>query len=651
MKLLFRTPHKSILTLPVIELPSFTVLTGINGSGKSHLLEAIENNSISIEGVPPNDAKGIRPIRMFDWKSLVPQDTGAFSSAQHSGEQASLWIDLASKRSTFLTPLHRQLHASGVFGLERYSTSQLRLLTAEDLRALGHDTNLSESTINSIKGALAKIESKVTEAFIGSDRPTRSRLVSKLSETTGVSILDLGQDEFYQALPIAWQSVDMFQQSFARIFSAYQRRWTMNELKEHAKSKGESTRPLSNTEFLAKFGSPPWEFVNELLATAGLDFRINQPYKWDDRPYEPILTDKVTGAEVRFNDLSSGERILMSFAFCIYHATDPNSHADFPRVLLFDEIDAPLHPSMTRSLLRTIESILVERHKVEVLLTSHSPSTVALAPELSVHVMAKTGPTRISKTTRDDALRVLTTGVPTLSINFENRRQIFTESSYDADYLGRVYEVCRPFLASEITLNFIGSGPRGNGNCDQVKSVVSQLSIAGNRTVLGVIDWDRKNSEAERIFVIGHGERYSIENFVLDPFLVGALLLRERVLTGADLGLDADFSYPGLPLAGQSVAQSLVNLVCTRMNSNPADNSVSKCRYENGFIVDAPNWYLDMQGHQLEELLKGTFGGLRRFHKEPELKLAIIDLILVDFPKFVPSTLVDLLRRLQAYPV
>ena len=71
----------------------------------------------------------------------------------------------------------------------------------------------------------------------------------------------------------------------------------------------------------------------------------------------------------------------MSFALCLYHAADQSTAVDFPKVLLFDEIDAPLHPSMSRSLLRTIQKTLVEEHGIFVILTTHSPSTVALAPD------------------------------------------------------------------------------------------------------------------------------------------------------------------------------------------------------------------------------------------------------------------------------
>lgn len=35
----------------------------------------------------------------------------------------------------------------------------------------------------------------------------------------------------------------------------------------------------------------PLGSLNELFKAAELDFEINAPYEWDERPYEPILID------------------------------------------------------------------------------------------------------------------------------------------------------------------------------------------------------------------------------------------------------------------------------------------------------------------------------------------------------------------------
>ena len=69
---------------------------------------------------------------------------------------------------------------------------------------------------------------------------------------------------------------------------------------------------------------------------------------------------------------------------------------------------------MAKSLINTIQKVLVEGQKIAVILTTHSPSTVALAPDASLYEMDPTGP-RVNKISKSKALSLLTSGVPTLA--------------------------------------------------------------------------------------------------------------------------------------------------------------------------------------------------------------------------------------------
>ena len=46
LRLTLQTPHISIKAFPTVEIPDFTIITGRNGSGKSHLLDAIVQGKI-----------------------------------------------------------------------------------------------------------------------------------------------------------------------------------------------------------------------------------------------------------------------------------------------------------------------------------------------------------------------------------------------------------------------------------------------------------------------------------------------------------------------------------------------------------------------------------------------------------------------------
>jgi ABC-type cobalamin/Fe3+-siderophores transport system ATPase subunit len=652
MRLIFQHRFKSVVPFDTIDIPDFMILTGVNGAGKSHLLEAIENGAVSVEGVPPNQPQGLRPIRRFDSNTLVPQDTGPFSAAQISQEQSSFWTEISQHRDQQINPFKETLRQFGLPSLESMNVKELLTLRPFDITALGVPLDRAQQIHETIESAATNANQYITSMFVRNDPQNRSRLMSSISGAARIPVFAMEQEDFFREYPKLWQPVDLFQQSFARLFSAYQRHWAQNKLKTVANAEGEKVPFLTEAQFVEKHGVAPWIFLNEILGVAELDFRINEPYKWDDRPYEPILTDVNRNVRVKFNDLSSGERILMSFALCLYHANDPGSAADFPQLILFDEIDAPLHPSMTRSLLRTIEHALVNEHKIKVILTTHSPSTVALAPNSSIFVMHKQGQNRLKATSKDAALGILTSGVPTLSVNFENRRQVFVESKYDVQYYSALYGLSKPLLEPEISLSFIASAPGGNGNCGQVKTLVDQLTIGGNRTVVGAIDWDTKNVSTPTVIVLGENERYSVENFLLDPVLLGLLLLRERMQSAELLGLSNETRYTDANKLSvgqlQAVADAVVSKIAKPKEfSNPEFDVLVEFKYTNGHYVKVPRWFSLIQGHALEERMKEAFPPLLRYRNEPDLKLAVIERVLEDFPKFLPNAFIILFKRIQ----
>src|SRR5690242_1820462 len=117
----------------------------------------------------------------------------------------------------------------------------------------------------------------------------------------------------------------------------------------------------------------------------------------------------------------------------LYMDSRPGEAVELPKVLLLDEPDATLHPAMIQSLLRVLDHIFCQRYGVKVMLVTHAPTTVALAPEESIYTMRRKGAPRVRSVSRDEALSSLLVGVPRLSIRNEHRRQVFVESENDED--------------------------------------------------------------------------------------------------------------------------------------------------------------------------------------------------------------------------
>lgn len=649
MKLTLERPFKSLRSLDALELPDFTLITGTNGAGKSHLLNSLTEGAVTIEGINHHPLGPIA-IKLFDMNTLVPQDTGTSSNFQAKQERETIWNQLSGLLEAHKTNLdHFTAKHPKLASLE---ILELLEISREDLLKYDIPETELETVFSELKSTLTSLDQNLTNQFIAQHNEHYPNLVKLLVNNSSRPLIAFDADIFYDNFPISWRPVDIFQQSFAKIFSEYQGKLFECQVNDYRRnSLGMTVIALSETEFYKTYGIPPWDFLNDILETANLSFRINKPHEYEDRPYEPILTDIISNAKVKFNDLSSGERILMSFALCLYYTKGTEGRINYPSVLLFDEIDAPLHPSMTKSLLDTIQTVLVNEQKIKVILTTHSPSTVALCPEESIYVMTKEGANRIKKTSKDAALSLLLSGVPSISISYENRRQVFVESHLDVEYYDAILKKIKHHLHPEISLSFIATTEKksGIGGCDHVKNIVEQLSSHGNNNIRGLIDWDCKNQPSAQLEVLGQNQRYSIENYILDPLLIAMLLFQDKYVNRTEIGLADDEVSSDIVKMPDHRLQKIADYVIQVIKPHLAnlDPTPIICKYIGGKEISIPASYLRYQGHDLETLLKNNFVSLKKYHRNDDLKREVLRRIFDDFPDFIPACFADTFKNLQ----
>ncbi|PHV61600.1 AAA family ATPase [Cyanobacterium aponinum] len=649
MQLTFDKKHKSIDGFPNTQLPNFTVITGLNGSGKTHLLEALQNGAIKIDEI---DSKNDE-IRLFDWFTLVPNDDGKFDLAEKRKEY---WNKLLSAINTV-----KQQYKNNIENLEsqvnqnigKLDLFQVAMIADDDLTEKFGNSPQQINIYNHIKQTIRTIENQIINKFSNNGQQKEKKLfLDVLKSKLDSPIINLTEDTFLELYLSISTPVNAFQQSFGQLFVSYMEKWNINVINKDRQQRGEDIDYMSDEEFYDKNGKPPWDFVNQILQQNHLEFRIDKPEKYHEI-YEPKLIHQKTKEKIKFDSLSSGEKILISFAFCLYYTADKRQTVNYPKVLLFDEIDAPLHPSMTLSVLNTIQKILVKEQNIKVIMTTHSPSTVALSPEESIYVMEKE--TRhLNKTTKDKALSLLTSGVPTLSINHENRRQVFVESKYDVKCYEKIYNKLKNKLIPEISLTFINIGVQGE-NCQQVKEIVNKL--VDDKKIYGIIDWDSQNKSNGNIQVLGENKRYTIENYIFDPVLVGIFLLREKCLTFEELGLNKHKSYFDIKNFTDSDFQLIVDFIISRLSNNLTDESLNKnlieCEYLNGCKLKIVKWFLEKKGHDLYPLLTQTFQQLNKYREngKPEeiLKEKILNTVFDDYPELISVDFLYLFKNIQNY--
>lgn len=602
-----------------LTLPDFTVLTGENGSGKTQLLERLRNVMgeyqdyfYKAQNLDPENAKMIFPILDDNGKELqnkVFSSPGLLDSEKNISGQQSLIQQIKNEWNN-LNYIARSYNSLKNKNFQSDET-ELQILNNEIINLARFLNNTNHFNSNSVKKASIHQLQKL-------------KTISHKANKTIDEIYFIDFLIFYEA------PTKLFSSALDLLFHQFYLK----------------TKYFPN---LTENVIPPWEIFNQILEKAKFRYKTKYtPSNNEENPPKVKLIDNVTGIDnVTFDSLSSGEKTIMSLIFVLYHASN---YGKFPEVILFDEPDAHLHPSLTDLFLSVIQEVLVKEHNVKVILTTHSPSTVALAPEDSVYRMDRTLGYPV-KESKSKALQSLTNGVPYLSINYEDRRQIFVESDYDVEYYEKIYSILKPFLNSEISLNFISSGNSKKlhkGNCSQVKIITSVLRESGNNTVWGIVDYDGENESNSFIKVLGEKERYTFENFILDPLLVSALLIREKIIQKGYFGLESNENYYDFKSFKSEKLQKIINQFFLKFE-NEENQTFEEVELLNGTKIEIPKWYLHYQGHDLEDKLLEIFPKLNSLkrQKEKALKVAIIEKVIDDIPEIIPKAFFNIFSTLQ----
>jgi energy-coupling factor transporter ATP-binding protein EcfA2 len=396
----------------------------------------------------------------------------------------------------------------------------------------------------------------------------------------------------------------------------------------------------------------PWDVVNESLQVAGFPYqvipptevRITEHYSLQLR--DRIIPDRVIPAI----DLSSGEKVLLQLVLWLFTA---GKEGVFPRLLILDEPDAHLHPSMTQQFLDVISDVLVNKYGVRVIISTHSPSTVALAPEGAVFQLERDAPSVVPVTSRAEIVSTLTAGLVTVS---KASKFCFVEDDDDVSFYNVVRDVLSDAgpsrdpmaLASAPSIAFVpasigsGSSKIGGGSSVVAKWVNKLDADPLLHTFVGIVDLDQGTVASARIKVIS---RYSFENYLLDPLVVFALL-SEDGRAPAIPGLSITSGDEHLLRSKDSrTLQIISDMICTQFEAaEPSVSSLPKIEiaYTTGQTIRASQWVTSYRGHDLLPKIQKVFGGPGVIN-QVRLRKAMRRC------RLIPVELATLLREIQKY--
>ncbi|EPA0528610.1 ATP-binding protein [Vibrio alginolyticus] len=604
LKFTSQKEHKGFyLNEPLNVSSQIMLLTGRNGAGKSRFLEAIQDRQITVteDGLDLPHTQ----IRLLKQSS----EEGGYTNPYTPRFQGAYKPSQVQERKESTIKAYKQ------------SWADLDLSKGELQKTNRHPGKGGGNNILSF------------DSF--------HTMCAGIAKTLGKKPSELTVDElkYYWEEPAA--NVIGFQ-NLSYIFNEYINRVLQNEFNEFLSERKDRDVPYySSEEFVDEFGQEPWIILNEIVfsITEG-KFCFSTPN--DNEPYTAQIIDSKTHSAIPLNGLSSGETTLLWLAITLFNSEYYNpDQVNAPKLLLLDEPDAYLHPKMVEKMFMVLETFC-NHYNTQVILTTHSPTTVALSPNESTFIVNNNA---IEHTDKDTAISELLDGISQISISSENRRQVFVESHFDVNFYQSIYpHVCKlsDILDPKISLTFVSSGAKmpeeqvkeclkkifnidnpediaaftkavnGVGCCSQVYGSVQALMEEGNQTVRGIVDWDKKNKPKNGVSVLAQGAAYTLENLALDPICVSILLHHEdsirysaKTLVGDDIHW---LEWLGCQEHLQTITDWFINEILDKPNARDCE-----VEYMSGSSVLSDKEYVhNKTGHIYEQIIVRKFPKLRR---------------------------------------
>lgn len=584
LKIEILTANKSIQPMPAFDLPEFTVLTGANGSGKSHLFELMavkENSNIIYKG------NKITKIHYIAFNQLNPK------------------IDAQCNPKT-ITEIINQL-------IQNLNEAKSGIIRPNN------------------KLSISQIENKDIQKRLDNNT---NEILTFISKKANKPIAQLTEENFIEHYPFKNSKNEIYNGKFALIFKSYHVRKIDNLLNKVYTELGDSTPYLSDEEFVEKYGDPPWDFVNSILQRLHIPYTVNNPDKTRrETTFKFELHDPVQKIAIQPNDLSTGEKTLMSLALAIYNT---ENDMDKVELLILDEPDAALHPSMSKLMIEILYEDICKNKGIPVIISTHSPATVACTPATSLFKISKDNH-KPQPCSLEDSIGMLATGIPNFRVSVEDRRQVFVEGKYDVEYYEKLFNILSRVESFPTKPQFLPPHTREGTNCSDVEKIVSAMTAAGNDLVYGLIDSDRKKHSKENIIVLGNGNRYAIENYLFEPHLLGLYLIKKCFQSPADLGFNEYSSYIEYT---QHISQNILQRLSNEISEFLLPKTPYLCinsQLHNGFSIQVPEILTTMNGHELENKIKETWPRLKsiRKNRDSSIKIDLIDSIINDFPNLI----------------
>lgn len=430
-----------------IGIPQFAIITGVNGAGKTHLLKLLQDSKVV--DIFNNDGKIVDLVLSTPTMQTLSID-GLIMYKNQLTQRLLRCKELNAKITKYKVQLQTLKHDIEISS-DRLEKQQLLNGQKQYSDWLNNAINeLKALTIYAYEEELKKILYKTEKKDIGEITDAEIREYANPYFNTLSEIEDF--EKFIK------QEEDIRNEQYIKL----------------VKEKRECEIPRVRDEERA------FEMINRLFKKYGFDYyEMQDPFPTDKTRNGHIIFKGRRGEDVQYGALSSGEQMIVKF---IIWAMATDIRGNRINTMLLDEPDAHLHPSMCKMMVEILQEITQPKELggsgIRVIITTHSPSTVAFAPTESLFVMEKDANNDriIKQTSTEEAVRILSDGIFTFEkavnqftlIADSNKNNIlFVEGKTDVNHLNKAIGLLGYDLDLEIfdlhdagTLsNFIRSAP------------------------------------------------------------------------------------------------------------------------------------------------------------------------------------------------
>ncbi|WP_075882589.1 AAA family ATPase [Candidatus Protochlamydia sp. W-9] len=567
-------------------IPMFSVIAGKNGVGKSNLLQAIL-------------------FGCLDNQHMISISNNNFQicSLQNTDQLKTLRVDVENKSKGELNAELEKLFQD----LSKYAVN--KLLQRES------DTSSAQPLFDEvIESALQEMDKKDSNSFSFSSfdrelkRQFNKRNTPHIADYS--SILQAANLIFDKLLDKMLSETKDKQESVKRIFAEINNYLVKCNFKYI----------LSEKDFV-------WDINNAQFNNINLTFANTAP--WMKYP----LT-------VPLSNISSGERIVLLVLLWRFDQRNIQKES----VILLDEPDAHLHPSMVKEVIDVIKTKLVTELGIQVIMTTHNPTTVSFVPKKSLFILENEppdfNPTIKPVANKRQAMNILSGNLVYVNEPFA---VVFVEGDKDKQFysiLAKRLNDTRK-VESQMIFKVHGSGNRDDlSSCGVIKSLIKKVAGQSSEPlspfVFGLIDGDNRNLDIKDPRNLKALKRYSLENYILDPIHLFLCLnfIRENFSTDSDL---------------QPHVKDCMEKFTALVSSLPlAEESIEKQMSDPNFCQQIINIFYNRVREECEKALSCRDQNFKVLAKLIQTQIDVCEAILEN--KEPSGKLVDTIKRIKKNP-